>query len=134
MNEDGSILDTCTISFVGASADPQLQTVLVKGLVKNQEGKFIDQQQIKARINYKEKQALLLPLTSVSRFGDTAFVFVVNSSVMPKTVSQKSVKVGEIYDGKYEILEGLSGGETYVISGIQKLYEGAKVQIEGAQK
>lgn len=75
----------------------------------------------------KSKKSAFIPLSAVYQTGDTPHVWVVNND----TVSLRSIKVGELGDGKVQVLAGLNEGEVVVTAGVHKLREGQKVRLSG---
>lgn len=74
----------------------------------------------------KNVPTTVLPVEAVVNFAGITKVFVVDQNV----VRSREVEVGRIKDGLQEITSGLEAGQTVVLSGHSKLYEGAKVRIK----
>ncbi len=74
----------------------------------------------------------MVPETAVERstYGDTVFTVDTTSN----TAKRKSVSLGERRDGYVVIKSGLDTGETVVISGLNRLFEGSSVIIKPADK
>ena len=68
---------------------------------------------------------LLVPASAVVDAAAGAAVFLVKDG----TASRTSVRRGDTYQGRVEILSGLSAGDTIVIAGNQELRDGASVRI-----
>jgi len=75
-----------------------------------------------------EKEALIsVPVNSVFADPDgQPNVWIVNTSSM--TVSKRKVEVGEMKDGKINILNGLDNGDKIVSSGLKSLSESSKIR------
>jgi membrane fusion protein (multidrug efflux system) len=69
--------------------------------------------------------ALLVPEEALLLRGSDAYVYVVGED---QTVARRQVTVGERRRGEAEITEGLEGGETIVVAGLQTIAEGQKVR------
>ena len=67
----------------------------------------------------------VVPLDAVGVFAGVSKVFVVESD----TARSRDVQVGRVREGKQEVLAGLKAGETVVVSGQTKLFDGAKVRV-----
>jgi RND family efflux transporter MFP subunit len=120
---------TTSVSFVSPHADDQTQSVLVKGIVKNLDGLLRAAQYVRARIVWKTADGLVVPVTAVLRINGQFFAFVAEpASGGGLTAKQRAIKVGPIAGDNYPVLEGLKPGERVVVSGAQKLADGAPIQ------
>ena len=68
----------------------------------------------------------VVPLDAVVSFVGINKVFVVQDGV----AKPREVQVGRVVDGQQEILSGVQAGESIVVSGQTKLYDGAKVRVK----
>jgi multidrug efflux pump subunit AcrA (membrane-fusion protein) len=105
-------------------------------LLKNPENLFRDGQEVNSRIKWGEKKGLLIPTSAVSRFGGNAFVFLVQTKknskineIISRSAKQVQVKLGDMQDGQYQILSGLKPRRKLITSGIQKLSDGAPINL-----
>ena len=71
-------------------------------------------------------QTAIVPLDAVVNFVGISKVFVVQDGV----ARSRTVEVGRVFGGKQEILSGVKAGESIVVTGQSKLYEGAKVRLK----
>jgi membrane fusion protein (multidrug efflux system) len=71
--------------------------------------------------------ALTIPEQAIVPRGDSQFVF----RIADGKVTQTKVTIGTRRNGRVEIVEGLSSGDTVVTAGHQKLRDGAGVKILG---
>jgi RND family efflux transporter MFP subunit len=128
-SDGGQRLASTTISFVSPRADDQTQSVLVKGNVKNPEGSLRAAQYVRARIVWKTAEGLVVPVTAVLRVNGQFFAFVAEPGAGGAlTAKQRAIKVGPIAGDNYPVLDGLKPGERVVVSGAQKLADGAPIQ------
>jgi len=140
MNSDGKdTLAVTTVGFVSPSVDEATQSILVKGTVRNPDGKLRSSQFVRARIVWKTTAGLVVPVTAVARVNGQYFVFVAGgadgkekSGADPAdptglVAHQRVIKVGPIVGDDYPVLDGIKPGEKVVISGSQKLVEGAPI-------
>jgi RND family efflux transporter MFP subunit len=128
MSSDGKdTLAITTIGFISPSVDEATQSILVKGTVRNPEGKLRSSQFVRARIVWKTNDGLVVPVTSVARVNGQYFVFVAENADGKLVAHQRGIKVGSIVGDDYPVLEGIKPGEKVVISGSQKLVDGAPV-------
>ncbi len=68
----------------------------------------------------------VVPLDAVVNFVGISKVFVVQDGV----ARSRTVEVGRVLNDKQEILSGVKPGESIVVSGQSKLYDGAKVRVK----
>ena len=132
MGSDGrDTLGATTVAFISPSVDEATQSILVKGTVQNPNGRLRSSQFVRARIVWKTAEGLVVPVTAVARVNGQYFAFVAESAEgkdNTKLVAhQRAIKVGSIVGDDYPVLEGIKPGEKVVISGSQKLIEGAPV-------
>jgi multidrug efflux pump subunit AcrA (membrane-fusion protein) len=137
MSSDGSqTLATTTIGFISPSVDPETQSILVKGAVANPGGTLRSSQFVRARIVWKTAAGLVVPVTAVARVNGQYFVFVAEpaeakaggpGSSAGLVAHQRPIKVGGIVGDDYPVLEGIKAGDKIIISGSQKLVDGAPI-------
>lgn len=77
----------------------------------------------------KNVPTTVLPVEAVVNFAGITKVFIVEQNV----ARSREVEVGRIKDGLQEIISGLEAGQTVVLSGHSKLYEGAKIRIKAEE-
>ncbi|WP_293057254.1 efflux RND transporter periplasmic adaptor subunit [Okeania sp. SIO2B3] len=127
----GELIGSSRVSFISPDAGQGTQTVLVKAIYDNAEKRLQTNQQVRARVIWEEKQGLTVPVTSVRRIGDQAFVFVAEEKIMDGekklVATQKPVKLGSIQGQAYQVIEGLKGTDKIVVSGVVKLRNGIPI-------
>ena len=122
-----------TVSFVSPHVDDQTQSVLVKGIVKNPGGALRAAQYVRARIVWKTADGLVVPVTAVLRTNGQFFAFVAEPGAGGTfTAKQRAIKVGPIVGDNYPVLDGLKPGDRVVVSGAQKLADGAPIAPQGS--
>jgi RND family efflux transporter MFP subunit len=137
LSSDGQKLGTSAISFVSPHVDDQTQTVLVKGQVRNRDQMLRASQFVRARIVWKTADGLLIPVTAVARINGQFFAFVAEGGSKPgggpapMIARQRALKVGPIVGNDYTVLAGIAPGEPVIVSGVQKLADGAPI-VEAA--
>jgi RND family efflux transporter MFP subunit len=133
LSSDGRKLGTSAISFVSSHVDDQTQTVLVKGQVRNSDQALRASQFVRARIVWKTADGLLIPVTAVARINGQFFAFVAEGAKgraggpAPAVARQRALKVGPIVGNDYTVLSGIAPGERVIVSGVQKLADGAPI-------
>ena len=128
MSSDGSTeVATTKIGFISPHVDNQTQSVLVKGTVPNPAGALRASQYVRARIVWTTNNALVVPVTAVLRINGQFFAFVAEKGEQGLIARQKAVQVGEIIGNDYVMQSGLNVGEQLIVSGLQKIRDGAPV-------
>jgi RND family efflux transporter MFP subunit len=128
-SDGGERVATTTVSFVSPHADEQTQSLLVKGVVKNADGALRAAQYVRARIVWKTAEGLAVPVTAVLRINGQFFAFVAESAAGGALIAkQRAIRVGAIAGDSYPVLDGIKPGERVVVSGAQKLADGAPIQ------
>jgi RND family efflux transporter MFP subunit len=135
LSSDGRKLSTSAISFVSSHVDDQTQTVLVKAQVRNADQTLRASQFVRARIVWKTADGLLIPVTAVARINGQFFAFVAEGGNgrrggggrAPMVARQRALKVGPIVGNDYQVLSGVAPGERVIVSGVQKLADGAPI-------
>jgi RND family efflux transporter MFP subunit len=113
------------VSFISPHVDDQMQSILVKGQVRNPDGALRALQYVRARIVWKTRDGLVVPVTAVVRINGQFFAFVAEDAGGKLTAKQRAIKVGPIVGENYVVLDGIKAGERVVTSGAQKLADGA---------
>ena len=121
-------LATTIVNFISPHVDDQTQSVLVKGQVSNADATLRAQQYVRARIVWKTVEGLVIPVTAVLRVSGQVFAFVADETGGHLVAKQRPIKVGAIVGANYAVLDGLKPGERVVVSGTQKLADGAPIQ------
>jgi RND family efflux transporter MFP subunit len=130
LDADGKVAATNPISFVAPRVDPSTQTVLAKALLKNAPPSVRVQQFVKVRVIWRSAPGLTVPVTAVSRVSGQYFAFVAEQGAGGMVARQRPITVGEIRENEYIVNSGLKVGEKLIVSGIQKIGDGALVKPE----
>ena len=130
----GKQLTRGSLNFISPQINAETQSILVKARFGNSDGKLRDGQYVRARIVWNQKPGILLPVQAVNRIGGQSFVYVVvedRSKGTPQlVVHQKPVKLGEVQNDRYPVLDGIKAGDRVAISNIVKLRDGAAIKPE----
>jgi RND family efflux transporter MFP subunit len=128
LDADGKVLATNPITFVAPRVDDATQTVLVKSLLREVPPSVRTQQFVRSRIIWRTADGLTIPLTAVTRINGKYFCYVVETSKGATVARQRPIEVGDLLGNDYVVLSGLSPGEKVIVSGIQKIGDGAPVK------
>jgi RND family efflux transporter MFP subunit len=130
--DSAQTLATTTIGFISPHVDGETQSVLVKGTVHNPAGMLRAGQFVRAQLVWKKTEGLLAPVTATVRINGEHFAFVAEEIKGPDgtpslVAKQRVIKVGPIVGDSYAVLGGLKAGDRLVVSGAQKLADGAPI-------
>ena len=118
---------TGRITFISPQVDTNSQTVLAKATFDNLSDNLRDQQFVRAIVIWSQKgNAVMIPTNALVLQGDDRFVYGVKGKD-PFLATLKPVQVGEMKTDQVEILSGLNPGEQIIISGKQKIFDGAPI-------
>jgi RND family efflux transporter MFP subunit len=128
----GQRLSRGSVNFISPQIDANAQSILLKARFSNADGKLRDGQYVRARVVWNQQPGLLIPAQAVNRIGGQSFVFAVAEQTVNNkrqfVVQQKPVKLGEVQNDQYPVLEGVKAGERIAVSNILKLRDGAPIQ------
>ncbi len=129
VDDSGQVLATETLSFVATSVDPATQSVLAKASLEGG-GAFRTEQFVRARIVWTEAPALTVPLVALNRINGQFFAYVAEPGEGGAIVArQRAVQPGAVVGNDYVVKSGLKPGEKLIVSGVQKIRDGAPVAI-----
>jgi membrane fusion protein, multidrug efflux system len=120
-----------TLSTTDNQVDTSTGTVKLRAMFPNDKDELFPQQFVNARLLVDTlKDAIVVPTPAIQLGAPGSYVYVVNSD---STVSVRVVKTGPSDGQRTAILSGLESGETVVTDGVDRLFDGAKVQLPGKQ-
>jgi len=115
------------LGSVDNQVDPSTGTVKLRAVFDNRDGKLFPQQFVNAKLLVDTlHDAIMVPTAAIQIGASGSYVYVVNPD---STVSIRVIKPGPIDGEQAAILSGLELGETVVSDGVDRLYDGAKVQL-----
>jgi multidrug efflux system membrane fusion protein len=120
-----------SVATIDNAIDPATDTIKVKALFPNQDDALFPNQAVSVSLQVDTlHDVLAVPPAAVLRGAKGFYVYVVGRD---STVSTKLVKPGPV-DGNWMAVEGgeLQPGERVVIDGVDRLREGAKVEVIAA--
>ncbi|HHD1956460.1 TPA: efflux RND transporter periplasmic adaptor subunit [Klebsiella pneumoniae] len=113
------------VLFSGLTVDEATGDVLVRILVNNKQRELLPGMFVRARLTLARfEDALLVPQEAVTRTGDEAWVWLLSED---NKVHQANVQLGELIDRAYRIEQGIKAGDKVIVSGLDRMSEGAKV-------
>ena len=126
VDDAGGTLREAAITFIAPSVDPTTQSVLAKAALDRPDGLRHDQY-VRARVVWRSSRALTIPLVSVTRVNGRFFVFTAENDGQATIARQRAVDLGPLVGNDYIVLKGLSAGQQLIVSGVQKIGDGAPV-------
>ncbi|MGE3490763.1 MAG: efflux RND transporter periplasmic adaptor subunit [Vicinamibacterales bacterium] len=129
VDDRGQLIATNAVNFVSPNVDTATQTVLAKAPLVEGRGQFRADQFVRARIVWSQEPGLTIPVTAVTRINGQFFAFVAEKGEAGLVAKQKPVDLGEIIGNDYVVRSGLAAGEQLIVSGLQKIGDGAPVQV-----
>jgi len=116
-----------TFMTVDNQIDPATGTVKVKAEFPNADGALFPNQFVNARMLVETRRdAVVIPAAALQRGSHGQFVYVVKDD---GTVSVRPVKLGPAEGTRVAVESGLAAGERVVVDGLDRLREGARVEV-----
>lgn len=118
------------LTFVDNSVDPTTGMIQLKATFPNEDSTLWPGQFVTLTLTLSElTNAIVVPSQAVQTGQNGQFIYVVKPD---KTVEERAVTAGIIYDGETVIQSGLKTGETVVTDGQLRLSPGARVNVRSA--
>ncbi|HEY8369621.1 MAG TPA: efflux RND transporter periplasmic adaptor subunit, partial [Thermodesulfobacteriota bacterium] len=130
VDREGKTIATARIGFISPQVNDATQSVLVKTIVENTTGDLRTEQFVRARIVWQTRKGPVVPAAAVTRLNGQPFAFVAEEDGGALVARQRPIEVGTIIGNDYVVLEGIEPGDRVVVSGIQKLRDGAPLAPE----
>jgi RND family efflux transporter MFP subunit len=130
LDADDTPVASNPVSFVAPRVDPATQTVLAKAALRQSPPFVRIQQFVKIRVIWRSVPGLTIPLTAVTRVNGQYFGFVAEPAGTGFVARQRPLQIGEVLGNDYVVKGGLKPGERLIVSGIQKIVDGAPVKPE----
>ncbi len=116
-----------TLITVDNQIDTATGTIKLKAQFPNPQGLLFPNQFVNVRMVVEtKKDATVIPMAAIQRGAQGTIVYVVKED---KTVSLRPVKMGAVENDFVAIESGVKPGEMVVTDGIDRLREGAKVEV-----
>lgn len=120
------------LAAVDAQIDVNTRNLRLRAVIDDGEG-LLPGMFARLRIDLdRERRLVFVPETAVSYSLQGDLVYVIEEDEQGLSVAPRVVSTGEVSDGQIAILSGVSAGERVVVAGQNKLYRGARVQIDAA--
>ena len=108
--------------------DPTTGTLKLRATFDNAKGTLFPNQFVNARLLVEEKRGVtLVPTAAIQRNSQATYVYVVKAD---STVTVRPITIGTAEGDNSEVTSGLMPGEVVVMTGVDKLQEGSKVNVQ----
>ncbi|WP_022825347.1 efflux RND transporter periplasmic adaptor subunit [Hymenobacter norwichensis] len=120
-----------TVRVVTSTINPTSRTFTTElRLSGNKAGQLRPNMVANVRIlNYAQQNATVLPVDLVQKDEQSSYVLVVDDKGGKKVAAKRIIKVGNTYNGKVEVTNGLQAGDQVISAGYQNLNEGQVVTL-----
>ena len=113
------------INFVDVTVDRTTDTVIVRAVIPNPDGRLIDGQLVRVNLESDAPdEKILIPQAALIADQQGVYVFVVEDG----KAAVRRVKTAGENGTNVVIASGLSGGEPVIVEGLQGIRPGAAVQ------
>ncbi|MFZ0408755.1 MAG: efflux RND transporter periplasmic adaptor subunit [Cyanobium sp.] len=132
------------VIFVAPALDKDRQTLLVKAVFNNPEGRLRNNERVNATLVFAQQQVLAIPQQAVLLQAGKPFVFLAVSveeakrrlgrAIEPEPLPnlpvaiQVPVTLGTLQNGVFPVKEGLTAADTVVVGNLAQLRSGLSVQ------
>jgi multidrug efflux system membrane fusion protein len=130
---DHQKLATGTLASVDNQIDPSTGTLRLRATFDNHDSALFPNQFVNVHLLVQEKSGVtLIPTAAIQRTSTTQYVWVVKDD---STVTDRTITEGVVQGDESEITSGVAPGDVVVMTGVDRLIEGAPVraQIAGEQ-
>jgi RND family efflux transporter MFP subunit len=133
----GETIATGPIGFISPQVNTQSQAILAKATFDNTSRQLRDGQFVRAKIIWNSRpNAVVIPTTAIIFQGEERFVYVASNqapgensgSPAPSLIAKRQpIQLGLVKGDKAEVVSGLQAGTQIIVSGTQKLRDGAPI-------
>jgi len=117
-----------TLSTIDNQIDQTTGTLKLRALFDNSRNELFPNQFVNARLLVEEKRGVtLVPTAAVQRNDQMTYVWLVKPD---STATHRQISLGVSEGADTEVTAGLDPGATVVLTGVDKLQEGAKVSVQ----
>lgn len=115
-----------SVQAISPRISPISRSISVRGIIENDEYLLRPGMMLNVTIQMQDRNALLVPESSISNVGEKHFVFLLGDG---NKVKQTEVEIGQRINGYVEIVKGVKAGDSVVTDGVVKISDGDTVQI-----
>ena len=116
-----------TLATMDNQIDPTTGTLKLRALFDNKDNALYPNQLLKNRLLVEMKRGVvLLPTAAIQLTSTTKYVWLLKPD---STVTVRNITTGTTEGDQTEITSGLQGGDSVIMTGVDKLNEGSKVNV-----
>lgn len=115
-----------SVQAISPRISPISRSISVRGIIENDEYLLRPGMMLNVTIQMQDRDALLVPESSISNVGEKHFVFLLGDG---NKVKQTEVEIGQRIKGYVEIVNGVKASDSVVTDGVVKISDGDTVQI-----
>ncbi|MFF7398646.1 efflux RND transporter periplasmic adaptor subunit [Achromobacter sp. NPDC008082] len=104
------------------------RSILLRATVANKDSVLRPGMFARVQLLFNQDKALVVPEAALSPSGETQYVYRVKDG----RAERREVTIGERREGRVEILTGVAAGDQLVVAGIQRVTDGAAVNVVGS--
>ncbi len=128
---DNQPITTGQIRFISPQVNTDSQTILVKAAFENTKGNLRDGQFVRGEVVWEKRENTFVVPTNAAIFrGDQTFIYVAQEGEK-LTAKKQPVQLGLTLGDRVEVVQGLQSGDRIVVSGTQKIGDGAPLMPLG---
>ncbi|WP_024889192.1 MdtA/MuxA family multidrug efflux RND transporter periplasmic adaptor subunit [Luteimonas huabeiensis] len=124
--EERRRLATGTLASIDNRIDTATGTLRLRALFANEDDTLFPNQSVNVRLQLADDEALTIPDAAVQFGSQGTYVYAIDDD---DTARVRPVRLGASSGGRVAVLEGLQPGERVVLEGLDRLREGAKVEV-----
>ncbi len=118
------------ITFVERMIDPLTRSFTTEVALNGADGDYHPNMvAIMKIIDYENTSAMVIPINALQTINEDHYLFVAVIEGNKTIAKRKAVKVGNTYDGKVEILEGLASNDKLITTGQLDLVDGMSIRF-----
>lgn len=115
------------IDFTASTLDPRTGTVSARAVFPNNDQVIVPGQFVRVRVQLQSfEDVITVPEKAIGQGAEGAVVYVVDDE---SNARARAVTLGPVSDGRQILLDGLSVGDRYIVSGLTNLRDGAPVNV-----
>jgi len=119
---------TGTVSAIASRVDALSRSFAVRATIPNEDRALATGMFMGVAIVLEERESVGVPEVAVINEGDKAYVFVADG----ETARRRDIRTGLRQEGSVEVLSGLDEGQPVIVSGIQSLTDGERIEVANA--
>lgn len=112
------------VSVAGKLIDPNSRSFYVEAKLPSDKSLKPNQIAIVKIQDYTAKDVLTIPVNTLQNDDKGKFVMIAATEGGKLIARKKPITIGQLYEDKIEVLQGLQAGEQLIVDGYQALYEG----------